>query len=181
MALLRRLFNHRRYLHLVERSEQLIAMVLGLLMLLVTVVAVGELVIGLLGDLQAGRGNWLGDPLISVLGDLLNVLIALEVLQNVTSYLRRRAVQIELVLITAITALARKVIVLPSGMENKPQLLIGLGVAVLAFAAAYWLVRSSEPLKGKARTGPARSFPGRDPLPPPDADDGRRSEAHRPD
>ena len=35
-----------------------------------------------------------------MLGDLLTVLIALEVLQNITSYLRRHVVQIEL-LVTA--------------------------------------------------------------------------------
>ena len=54
--------------------------------------------------------GWL-DP---ILGDLLTVLIALEVLQNITSYLRRHVVQIELVLVTALTAVARKVIVLPA-------------------------------------------------------------------
>ena len=89
--------------------------------------------------------NWLGDGLIKVLGDLLTVLIALEVLQNVTSYLRRHVVQLELVLVTALTAVARKVIVLPAGSENKPQLLIGLGLASIALAGAYWLVIRSHP------------------------------------
>ena len=89
--------------------------------------------------------NWLGDGLIKVLGDLLTVLIALEVLQNVTSYLRRHVVQLELVLVTALTAVARKVIVLPAGAENKPQLLIGLGVASIALAGAYWLVMRANP------------------------------------
>ena len=51
---------------------------------------------------------WLGDGLIRILGDLLTVLIALEVLQNITSYLRRHVVQIDLVLVTALTAVARK-------------------------------------------------------------------------
>ena len=60
--------------------------------------------------LQGSKATWLGDDLIKVLGDLLTVLIALEVLQNITSYLRRHVVQIELVLVTALTAVARKVI-----------------------------------------------------------------------
>ena len=76
-----------------------------------------------------------------MLGDLLNLLIAIEVLQNITSYLRRHVVQIELVLLTAITAVARKVIVLPPNAENKPMLVVGLGVAVLCLAAAFWMVR----------------------------------------
>ena len=82
----------------------------------------------------------MNDKLTQVLGDLLNILIALEVLQNITSYLRRHVVQIELVLLTAMTAVARKVIVLPPGTESKPQLMAGFGVIVVGLAAAYWLV-----------------------------------------
>jgi len=44
---------------------------------------------------------WMGSKLNQVLGDLLTLMIALEVLQNITSYLRRHVVQIELVLLTA--------------------------------------------------------------------------------
>jgi uncharacterized membrane protein (DUF373 family) len=69
------------------------------------------------------------------------IFIALEVLQNVTAYLRDQVVQIELVLLTAMTAVARKVIVLPPGTESKPQLMAGFGVIVLGIAAAYWLVK----------------------------------------
>jgi len=76
-------------------------------------------------------------------------------------------VQIELVLLTAMTAVARKVIVLPPGAENKPQLLLGLGVAVLALAAAYWLVRNLSLQREPTRTGPARPFQALDPSPPP--------------
>jgi len=50
-------------------------------------------------------------------------------------------VQIELVLITALTAVARKVIVLPPGTENKPALMAGFDVIVVGLATAYWLVR----------------------------------------
>ena len=110
--------------------------------------ALVKLVISLSGKLLTGsQATWLGDDLIKILGDLLTVLIALEVLQNITSYLRRHVVQIELVLVTALTAVARKVIVLPSGAENKPQLLFGLGIAVASLAAAYWLVKRANAKK----------------------------------
>jgi uncharacterized membrane protein (DUF373 family) len=59
--------------------------------------------------------------LIKLLDRLLLIFIALEVLQNVTAYLRDQVVQIVLVLLTAMTAVARKVIVLPPGTENKPS------------------------------------------------------------
>ena len=93
-------------------------------------------------------------------------------LQNITSYLRRRVVQIDLVLLTAMTAVGRKVIVLPPGSENKPLLLVGLGFAVLSLATAYWLVRQSAQLSPEGRTEPARSSPDGDPCLPPDAGDG---------
>ena len=100
------------------------------------------------------------------------MLIALEVLQNITSYLRRHVVQIELVLVTALTAVARKVIVLPSGAENKPQLLFGLGIAVVSLAAAYWLVK-------RANTKQATGFLDQDRFDPNDAADVGESSGDR--
>jgi len=91
------------------------------------------------------------------------ILIALEVLQNLTAYLREHVVQIELVLITALTAVARKVIVMPPGVQKNSGELIGLGVAVLSLAAAYWLVRQSHFIRRPTRTEPATAFPVPDP------------------
>ncbi|MEB3235467.1 MAG: phosphate-starvation-inducible PsiE family protein [Cyanobacteriota bacterium] len=156
-------FNDNGYLALIDGSERLLAKVLGLVLLLVMVVAAGQLIGQVVWSLTNPQTPWIGEKLTQVLGDLLNILIALEVLQNITSYLRRHVVQIELVLITAMTAVARKVIVLPPGSESKPQLLAGLGVAVLALAAAYWLVRTVNLRRLPARTGRARSFREQDP------------------
>ena len=152
-----------RYLALIDGAERWIAKVLGLVLLVVMLVAAAQLVWQVAWAIANPATPWLGDKLTRVLGDLLNILIAVEVLQNITSYLRRHVVQIELVLITAMTAVARKVIVLPPGAESKPQLLAGLGVAVLALAAAYWLVRAVNRRRMPARTRPARSFQDRDP------------------
>jgi uncharacterized membrane protein (DUF373 family) len=174
------LLDDHGLLRFVDRGERAIVKALALLLLLVTIVAAVQLCIGVLGDLFRGRGDWLGERLIRLLGDLLNLLIALEVMQNITSYLRRGVVQIELVLLTAITAVARKVIVMPSVGEEKAQLLISLGLAVLALALAYWLVRQPSAVLG-ARTTPARLSPGQDPSPADDGDDGLRSEVHRRD
>ena len=172
---LRWLFDDKAVLRFVDRGEGALSRILALVLLLVTVVAAGQLVVGVLLDLGRGRTDWLGARLILLLGDLLNLLIALEVMQNLTAYLRRGVVQIELVLLTAMTAVARKLIVLPPGGEQKTQLLISLGLAVLALALAYWLVRQQP--RG-SRTEPARSFPGPDPWPQRDDADAPRSGAH---
>jgi uncharacterized membrane protein (DUF373 family) len=76
-----------------------------------------------------------------LLDRLLLILIALEVLQNLMAYLREHVVQIELVLVTALTAVARKVIVMPQSSDQQPWVLASLGVTVLSLAGAYWLVR----------------------------------------
>jgi len=122
-----------------------------------------QLTIGVAAAVLQPDTPWLGSKMNAVLGDLLTLLIAVEVLQNVTSYLRRHVVQIELVLLTAMTAVARKVIVLPPGAENKPELLGGLGIAVVALAAAFWLVRSVNIRQPPARTGQAIRSPEQDP------------------
>ena len=143
------------FLTIVDSVEREVARLLTLITGVVILAALVQLVTSLGSKLLTGsEATWLGDDLVKVLGDLLTVLIALEVLQNITSYLRRHVVQIELVLVTALTAVARKVIVLPSGAENKPQLLVGLGIAVVSLSAAYWLVK-------RANAGPATAFPGR--------------------
>ena len=130
------------FLALVDAGERRVARILAVITTVVILAAIVQLILSLGAKLLMGaQATWLGNDLIKVLGDLLTVLIALEVLQNITSYLRRHVVQIELVLVTALTAVARKVIVLPSGAENKPQLLVGLGIAVVSLSAAYWLIK----------------------------------------
>jgi uncharacterized membrane protein (DUF373 family) len=157
----RRVFDDANYLVVIDRAEQQLAKLLGVVLVVVMIAATLQLIAQVLVALSTPDTPWLGDKLNKVLGDLLNLLIALEVLQNITSYLRRHVVQIELVLLTAMTAVARKVIVLPAGAESKPQLLAGLGVAVLALAAAFWLVRSLTLRKPPARTGPAIRIRGK--------------------
>jgi uncharacterized membrane protein (DUF373 family) len=163
MTRLRRLFEDTTYLKLVDRSEQLLAKVLGLVLLVVMVAATIQLIVSVAWSLSQPATPWMASRLNNVLGDLLTLLIAGEVLQNVISYLRRHVVQIELVLLTAMTAVARKVIVLPPGAENKPQLLAGLGVAVLTLAAAFWLMRNLNARRPAARTGPTRWIRDQDP------------------
>lgn len=145
------------FLTLVDAGERRVARILAMITAVVILAAIVQLVLSLGAKLLMGsQATWLGNDLIKVLGDLLTVLIALEVLQNITSYLRRHVVQIELVLVTALTAVARKVIVLPSGAENKPQLLVGLGIAVVSLSAAYWLIK-------RANTTPTGAFRAVDP------------------
>ena len=158
MRRLQRIFQDRIFLRLIDRGERLVAKLLAVILFLVLAVAALKFSFEVVLQLFDPSRRWVGEGLIAVLGDLLNLLIAIEVLQNITSYLRRHVVQIELVLLTAITAVARKVIVLPPNAENKPMLVVGLGVAVVSLAAAFWMVRRVNDRERVTRTGPARSF-----------------------
>ncbi|MCP9915714.1 phosphate-starvation-inducible PsiE family protein [Cyanobium sp. ATX 6F1] len=167
--LLRILQDDQAFLRGIDQGERLLAKALSLILALVVVVASIHLLQLVWSDLLNTETTWLGDELTRVLGDVLNVLIALEVLQNLTAYLRRKVIQIELVLVTALTAVARKVIVLPPGSEDKPLLLAGLGLVVLSLAAAYWLVRQPVAISSSSQgTGRAKRFLGKDRFPRPD-------------
>lgn len=159
---LRRLWSDIKFLETMDFGEQQLAKVLSLVLLVVMVAATLQLIWQVGWALTVPSTPWMGSKLNQVLGDLLTLMIALEVLQNITSYLRRHVVQIELVLLTAMTAVARKVIVLPHD-SDQPALLVGLGLAVLALAGAFWLVRTINLKQPPSRTGPPKRSPVQDP------------------
>ncbi|QCH14330.1 hypothetical protein CB0101_04760 [Synechococcus sp. CB0101] len=136
-----KLFDDKQFLSAIHSYERQLAKLLALLLAAVVGFAALELLVETGVGLVQRETNWFDGSLIKLLDRLLLIFIALEVLQNVTAYLRDQVVQIELVLLTALTAVARKVIVLPPGTENKPALMAGFGVIVVGLAAAYWLVR----------------------------------------
>ena len=136
-----KVFDDKQFLSAIHGYERQLAKLLALLLAVVIGIAALELVVESGVNLIRLQTNWFDGSLIKLLDRLLLIFIALEVLQNVTAYLRDQVVQIELVLLTALTAVARKVIVLPPGTENKPALMAGFGVIVVGLAAAYWLVR----------------------------------------
>jgi uncharacterized membrane protein (DUF373 family) len=135
------LFSDKRFLAVIHGYERQLAKLLALLLAAVTGLAAIQLTVDSCIKIARLQSDWFGGGLVNLLDRLLLVFIALEVLQNVLAYLRDQVVQIELVLLTAMTAVARKVIVLPPGTESKPQLMAGFGVIVVGLAAAYWLVK----------------------------------------
>jgi len=135
------LFSDKRFLSVIHNYERQLAKILALLLAVVIGFATFELLLQSGLKVVQWQTDWFDGSLIKLLDRLLLIFIALEVLQNVTAYLRDQVVQIELVLLTALTAVARKVIVLPPGTENKAPLIAGFGLIVLGLAAAYWLIR----------------------------------------
>ena len=91
-----------------------------------------------------------GDEILALFGSFLLVLITLEFFESIKVYLRENTIPYELVVVIAITAIARKVIVLD--LETASDLhLIGLGVVVIALAGAYYLLKRGG-IAGRATT-----------------------------
>jgi hypothetical protein len=150
MRWLRKLFKTIRkitqvetFLSFLEKSEGLVAMLLSLAMVIVLAFTVFDLGMFLFSALYLSS-EFRSEKvfIIEVFGLFLNILIALELLENITAYLRKHVVQVELVFITALIAGARKIIILDLAKITGSQL-IGLSTAILALAISYWLIRQT--------------------------------------
>jgi uncharacterized membrane protein (DUF373 family) len=136
-----KLLNDKNFLDGIHSYERQLAKLLAILLAIVVGAATIELLIQTGWKVAQLQTDWFDGSMIKLLDRLLLIFIALEVLQNVTAYLQDQVIQIELVLLTALTAVARKVIVLPPGTESKPALMAGFGIIVAGLSASYWLVR----------------------------------------
>jgi uncharacterized membrane protein (DUF373 family) len=84
--------------------------------------------------------------LIAVLGAFLLVLIGVELLDTIKAYFRENTIHVEIVVLLAIIAVARKVILLDpaemSGNEFGFELM-GIGVIVVGLAGGYYLIKKA--------------------------------------
>jgi uncharacterized membrane protein (DUF373 family) len=82
------------------------------------------------------------DTLLEVFGLFLLVLVGLELLDTITSYIREHVVHAEIVILAAMIAVARKAIAFDL-TKSEPIVAFGLAALVLALSAAYFLLRSA--------------------------------------
>lgn len=136
------LTNDDNFMHIIEYIEVIVSKVLSVLMVLVILVAIGDLGIFLIRELFDTPYGRFNTTLFKIFGLFLNILIALEILENITAYLRKHVFQVELVIVTSLIAVARKIIILD--LEKVTGIdVIGLGVAILALSISYLIIRSS--------------------------------------
>lgn len=129
------------FLGFLDRVESLVAKLLSLAMVVVLIFTVFDLCIFLFTALYMPSESRSEKVfIIEIFGLFLNILIALELLENITAYLRKHVVQVELVFITALIAAARKIIILDFEKVSGDQL-FGLAAAIFALAISYWLMR----------------------------------------
>jgi len=127
-----------RLFHLFERS---LAAVLLLLISVVAIMAVAELCFVLYKDMFSPQGFLLSlDELFEVFGMFLIVLIAIEFMSSIYMYMKDKSVHVEIMLLIAVTALTRKVVVLQTS-EVDPLYLLGLAALMGTLIAGYYLIR----------------------------------------
>ncbi|MDF0553714.1 phosphate-starvation-inducible PsiE family protein [Kamptonema sp. UHCC 0994] len=130
------------FLHIIETLEAIVSKFLSLVMIVVIITSVFDLVIYLSRELLTQSEHILKDKIFVVFGLFLNVLIALEILENITAYLKKHVVHVELVIVTSLIAVARKIIILD--LEKKTALdLIGLAIAIFALSISYLIIRQT--------------------------------------
>ncbi len=130
----------KKFIRFVERS---IIKVLVLLMSLLLVLATIELAWVLGTSVYNTSDEHLVinlDNLMNVFGVVLLVVIGIELLDTIKVYFRKHVIHVEVVMLVAIIAIARKVIVMDieyhSGMD-----FIGIGAIMLALAGGYYLIK----------------------------------------
>jgi uncharacterized membrane protein (DUF373 family) len=134
--------SDENFLHFTESIEVVISKILSLAMIWVILLSVCDLLIFLAKELVTHTDNLLKDTLFVIFGLFLNVLIALEILENITAYLKKHVIQVELVIVTSLIAVSRKIIILD--LEKKTAAdLIGLATAIFALSISYLIVRTT--------------------------------------
>ncbi len=150
MKIIRRLkallIEDEKFMEAIEDIERIVSKILSIGMLVVIFIAIAQLSYALFEKLlitidRPSNDNF-NTTLFELFGLFLNVLIALEILENITAYLRKHVIQVELVIVTSLIAVSRKIIILDLEKKGSDDL-IALAVAVLSLSIGYFIVHNT--------------------------------------
>ncbi len=141
--------NMLNIIRFVEKTIVFILIVFLTAMLVVSVVELGIFFFRIL-FLSPLEGWYQPEFLMPLFSSILIVLIGIELLETIKAYLKDDSIHVELVILVAIIALARKIIVLDYS-EASPGKLFGIASIVVSLAIAYFLVKKASLRKKKAR------------------------------
>jgi uncharacterized membrane protein (DUF373 family) len=138
------LTEDEKFIETIETIEGVVSKLLSIGMIFVTFIAIAHLSYALIEKLlltiDRPSNDSFNTTLFELFGLFLNVLIALEILENITAYLRKHVIQVELVIVTSLIAVARKIIILDLEKKSSSDL-IALAVAVFSLSVGYAIVR----------------------------------------
>jgi uncharacterized membrane protein (DUF373 family) len=138
-------FEDEAFILFLEQIQVVIAKVLSLAMIALIIVGCFHLIFYLGKQLLFDRELIFKNTLFELFGLFLNILIALELLENISAYLRKHIIQVELVIVTSLIAVARKIILF--NLDKKTALdLMALAIALIALSSSYWIIRKTTKL-----------------------------------
>jgi uncharacterized membrane protein (DUF373 family) len=129
-----------------QRFEAAVAFVLTVVIALIVLIALYRLCVGVVSALLFGAVDPLDHGVFqAVFGQIMTLLIALEFNHTLRYVVSRHqsVIQTRVVVLIAILALARKLVVLDV-QEATPGYLLGLAAITLALGLTYWLMRERE-------------------------------------
>lgn len=93
--------------------------------------------------LQRSLSNWYEPEfLIHLFSSFLIVLVGVELLETIKAYLKDDAIRIELIILAALIALARKIIVI-NYTDTSSDKLIGMASIIFSLGLAYFLIKKA--------------------------------------
>lgn len=116
-----------------------------ILMTIIVAIAIVELGIILYVDLFDSTDDVLFleiDELFRIFGFFFIILIGFELVETVEMYFKDNVIHAEVVLLVAVIAVSRKVILLDLEKYD-PLAIIGLGFIIIALGGCYWLIKQS--------------------------------------
>lgn len=118
--------------------------VLAVLMVIVIWLGLLDVVLHLIQEFEAPPFGFFNvEKLITLLGNFLVVLIAIEIYLNIIFYLKQDAIHVPLVLATALTAVARKVIIFDYTTGNYLTI-FGTASVIFSLGLSYWLITKKD-------------------------------------
>ena len=134
-----------RILTFYQRFETSLAYLLTFVIGAVIVVALGRLMISVVDTLVLESLNPLEHSVFQkVFGEIMTLLIAMEFNHTLRYQISRElgVIQARVVILIALLALARKVIILDV-QDLTPAVVMSLGILALSLGATYWLIREA--------------------------------------
>jgi uncharacterized membrane protein (DUF373 family) len=128
-------------LNIIKQSEHVIIVALIAMMTLMLLVATVNLgVVVVQKFLEAPNFMITPQGLMQIFDSFLIVLIGIELLETIRTFLKDNVVHVEVVMLVALIAIARKVIVLDYDKYNGIEVM-GIGLLIIALSVGYYFIR----------------------------------------
>jgi len=134
-----------KILNLVHKMKRVMTLTLLILILIIVAASVVELAVILYQEItDPAKGIIFLDiaELLNMFGFFFMILIGLELVETIEMYFKKNIIHAEIVLLIAVIAVARKVILLDL-KEYDPLAIVGLALIILALCVGYFLIKKS--------------------------------------